>query len=339
MTIFSKRDLKIIPLKSSKEFTDKLYHHLEKIKEQDKDEKEIGITEIEEVDFANHEKKVIVKESVRGKDVYIIQLFDDPNSPDSINDNIMALACAINAVFYSEAYRITAVIPQYPYARQDKKSGREPISAKLVGNLLESAGCHRVITLDIHSEAIEGFFNKLVVENLHMGRILIDYINKNIDCSNLMVIAPDVGSAKRGLFFAKNLKLRLAIIDKLRDYSQASKISKMELVGDVNNKDVLICDDMIATGGTMISALKLLKDKGAKDIYIAAALPYFSKGFAKFEAAYKEGLFKKIIGTNAVTFPKNINPFPWYITLDVSTLFAEVIYNLNSGESVSKLLN
>ncbi len=317
----------------SKAFTKKLFTSLEKLNPQ---EKSIA-TSIDEVVFSNQEVKVVINESVRNKDVYIVQLFDDPHSKKSVNDNIMALACAVNAAFYSEAYRVTAVIPQFPYARQDKKKGREPITAKIVGNLLEQAGCNRVITLDIHSESIEGFFPKLLIENLHAGQVIIDYIKKNIDSKNLMVIAPDVGSAKRGLYFAKKLHLKLAIIDKVRDYTQVSTISKMELVGDVEGKDVLICDDMIATGGTVISSLKLLKERGAKKIYIAVALPYFSNGVAQFKKAHEEKLLEKVIGTNSVNHELKDND--WYVELDITELFAKVIHNLNIGESVSKLLN
>ncbi len=336
------RELKIISLASGEKFNKTLCHHLLKIRKKQPSDKKAFLTKFEEVYFANREMKVVINESVRDKDLYIVQLFDDNHSnhsKNSINDNIMALACAVNAAFYSEAYRITAVIPQYPYARQDKKKGREPITAKLVGNLLELSGCNRIITLDIHSESIEGFFSKLVVENLHMGRVLIKYIENNLDLTDLMVISPDVGSAKRGLFFAKKLKVELAIINKVRDYSKSSTIAKMELVGNVKNKNVLICDDMIATGGTVISALELLQEKGAKDVYIAVAFPYFSNGFRQFELAYEKKLFKKIIGTNAVNLPEEIRTCPWYDELDVSHLFAQVIHNLNCGESVSKLLN
>lgn len=342
--------LKIIALKSGLRFGENICQHLQQIYQSNGIYREIKLVEIEEVRFSNGEIKVVINESIRGGDVYIVQLFDDPsnlseNANDhtphirsSINDNILAMTTAIQSVFYSDVMRITAVIPQFPYSRQDKRKGREPITAKLVGNFFESAGANRVITLDIHSENIEGFFNRLTMENLRMGRILIEHIQKNYDLSNLKIVAPDIGSAPRNVFFAQNLKCDLAIIHKTRDYSQLSAISTMSLVGDVDGNDVLICDDMIATGGTIINACKLLKEKGARNITIAIALPYFSLGVEDFEKAYQQGLFTKVIGTNAVSWGLELKAREWYHELDVSGLFAQVIFNLNHYDSVSKLL-
>ncbi|MFC1504298.1 ribose-phosphate diphosphokinase, partial [Spirochaetota bacterium] len=294
----------------------------------------------EEVTFANGEIKSVINDSVRGKDVYVVQLIDDPHSNKSVNDNIMSLLTAINAAYNSDAARITAVIPQFPYSRQERKKGREAISAKIVCNAIEGAGANRVITLDIHSEAIEGFFNKAKLENLHAGRAVISYVMDNIQIKDLMVVAPDVGSAGRGKYFAHRMGVDLAIIDKTRDYVQSSEISGMRLVGSVKDKDVFIPDDMIATGGTLLSALKLIKENGARDIHIAVSLPFFNgDAVDKFDKAYKEGLFKCVFGTDAVFWgDKFQKEHPWYKEITIAELFGNVIYSLNQRRSVSSLM-
>lgn len=330
--------LKILACDSGRLFALSMIEHLNLLRgKKDKSD----FCQSQEITFANGEIKTVIDESIRGSDVYVVQLLDDPlKSNRSINDNLIALAGAINAAYQSDAHRVTAVIPQFPYSRQDKKKGREPITAKIAGRLLEISGAKHAITLDIHSEAIEGFFERLKLQNLHMGRILIEYVKKNIATKHLMVVAPDVNSAKRGLFFSKNLSLELAIIDKVRDYSKTSTISNMRLVGSVEGKDVLICDDMLATGGTVLSACQLLKDQGAKDIFIAVAFPFFSgNAVENFDKAYEKGWFNKIIGTNAVFWDGNLaKELKWYEELDVTNLFAQVVYNLHLGESVSTLL-
>ena len=335
------KELKIIACESGSLFAKNIDRHLKRLLGKENDQTFSSIAKSEEVVFANHERKTVIGESIRGTDTYVVQLLDDPLSSCSVNDNLIALSTAINASYQSDAYRVTAVIPQFPYARQDKKKGREPITAKIAGRLLEIAGAKHAITLDVHSEAIEGFFEKLKLQNLHMGRILLDFIQKEYlsKPNSMMVVAPDVGSAKRGVFFAKNLGVDLAIIDKVRDYSRQSNITKMRLVGSVEGKDVLITDDMLATGGTALNACKLMKDKGAEKIYIAVALPFFSgNAIERFREGYEQGLFQKVIGTNAVCWGEKLEREEWYLELDISELFAKVIYNLHIGKSVSTLL-
>jgi len=330
----------LLALNSGIGFANRICHEINRMIRTDGSPYNFTLTPCTETTFANGERKVVIEESVRGKDVFIIQLMDDPHGKSSVNDNLMSLACAGQAAYYSDAARITAVIPQFPYSRQDKKKGREPITAKIVGMLLESTRFNKVITLDIHSEAIEGFFNRTQMENLHAGRALIRWMAKHVDATNLMVVAPDVGSAKRGLFFAKALGKELAIIEKSRDYSRASTIARMTLVGNVEGKDIFINDDMCATGGTLINACKLLKDKGARDIYISVSLPFFSNNSAGlFDQAFEQGLFKKFIGTDAVFWGKDfIAEHPWYDELSMAPLFAKVIHHMNLGKSVSRLL-
>ncbi|BBM88366.1 ribose-phosphate pyrophosphokinase [Spirochaetota bacterium] len=334
-----KHPLKIIALNSGRAFAQKICHHLNN--SHDYPVEHIAPIKTEEVEFANGEIKFVIHESIRGADVYIVQLIDDPLTQKSVNDNLIALASAINAAYYSDAHSITAVIPQFPYSRQDKRKGRESITARVAGELLQNSGANCALTLDIHSEAIEGFFLNLKVENIHMGKTLIEYVKSSgLQKNNLMIVAPDVNSAKRGVFFAKNLKTDLAIIDKVRNYSQPSTISNMHLIGDVSGRDILICDDMLATGSTLLAACRLLKKHDAKNIYAAVALPFFSRKVYKvFNTAYQEeNLFNKIIGSNAVWWDDELRQFPWYHTLDATDLFAKVIAHLNKNLSVSELL-
>lgn len=333
-------NLAIMPLRSAYDFGSKLVKKVNKIYEEEKSLYRCQHINCEEVTFANGEVKTVITESVRGKDLYIVQLCDDPYTEASINDNIMKLATAVNAAWYGDAQRITVVIPQYPYARQDKKKGREAVTARIFGNLLKSSGADKILTLDLHSEAIEGFFDDLRLENMHAGHLIMNHIRNHYPISNLCVVAPDVGSAKRGLFFAKRFDCDLAIIEKVRDYSRTSTVKGMTLVGNVEGKDILINDDMLATGGTLLRACGLLKEEGAKRIYISVSLPFFSgKAYEKFDEAYKQGLFEEIIGTDAMPwddqFKKN---HPWYTEITVAPLFAHVIYAMAHGKSVSRFL-
>ena len=332
--------LVLIAPDSGAPFAERLSTEFNRILRSEGNPSPFAVTPSREITFANGEKKIVIEESVRGKDVYIVQLMDDPHGKANINDNIMTLACAINAAWYSDAARVTAVIPQYPYSRQDKKKGREPITALIFGRLLEACGCHKIITLDIHSEACEGFFQKVQMENLHAGRSVIKWMQENVKLENLMVVAPDVGSAKRNQFFAKAFGKELAIIEKTRDYSRQSTISSMTLVGNVEGRDVFVNDDMIATGGTLLNACRLLKDKGAREITISVSLPYFSnQSYQLFDKAFAEGLFDRVVGTDAVYWgPQFLADHPWYKELSMAPLFAKVMHNMNQDRSVSRLL-
>jgi ribose-phosphate pyrophosphokinase len=292
-----------------------------------------------EVVFANGEIKTEILDSVRGVDLYIVQCFDDPLSPKTVNDNLMALLTASSAAKHADAEHITLIVPQFPYCRQERRKSREAITAKLVTQFMESAGADRVVTIDIHSESIGGFFSKKF-ENLHAGYLIIDHIKENYDLGDFIVVSPDVGSAERARFFAKNFQSELAIIDKVRNYSQGGCISHMNLVGSVDNKNIFMGDDMIATGGTLISACELLKNKGARDIFIGCTHPFFNaEAVQKFDECYKNGLVTKVIGTDAVYRGDNfIKEHEWYEEVTVSKLFAQVIHNINKKRSISELL-
>jgi ribose-phosphate pyrophosphokinase len=300
------------------------------------------IVHTEEMFFSNGEVKTIIHDHIRGDDVYIIQCMDDPLSERSINDNFMALISAVDAANQSDADNITVVIPQYPYSRQERRKAREGITAKLIAKFLETAGAKRVLTIDIHSEAIAGFFSKGKLENFHASAEIIEhYKNHHRNDDSFVVVAPDVGSAERARYFAKMLKHEMAVIDKARNYQKQSTIESMRLIGDVKDRNVLAVDDMIATGGTIINACRVLKDEGAKDIYLACTFPFFNgNAVDKLDKAYSEGLIKGVIGTDAVyRGEKFIKDHPWYEEVSIAPLLAHVIYRINHKLSLSEILD
>ncbi|MBN2710488.1 MAG: ribose-phosphate pyrophosphokinase [Calditrichaceae bacterium] len=332
--------LSIMACKSGKNFAERIVDNLNRLMHTDDKGTPFRLAQSEEITFANGEIKTIIKENIRGDDHYIVQCIDDPLSDNSINDNLMALLTAVNAAFQSDADSITAVIPQYPYSRQERKKTREGITARQIARFLEISGANRVITLDVHAEAIMGFFSYAKFEDLHASHTIINHFSKNYKTDNLVLVSADVGGAEKARFYSKEMHTDLAIVDKARDYSKVGVIESMRLVGNVKDKNVLIPDDMISTGGTIINASRLLREKGAKKIFVACSLPFFN-GRAKenLTKAYEEGLISKVIGTDAVfhgeQFLKNNL---WYDEVSIAPLFAGVISHINAKKSVSELL-
>ncbi|MFQ5584166.1 MAG: ribose-phosphate diphosphokinase [Calditrichia bacterium] len=335
-------NLSVIACDSGKSLAERIMHELQRIAKKEKEYIKHELKETKEITFPDGEIKVELKENVRGDDIYVVQCIYDPCSKNTVNDNIMALLTACHACSQSDADHITAVVPQFPYSRQERRKTREAISAKLIADMLESAGVQRVITLDIHAEAIQGFFNRAKLEDLHASTVIIENFRKMIkfDPAKLVVTGPDVGSAEKARHYSKKLGTDLAIVDKARDYSDTGKIESMRLVGKVKGKDVLIVDDMIATGGTLLNAAKLLRRKGAEKIYVAISLPFFTGNCVKnINNAHKTGLIEMVIGTDAVFHgDKFISKTPWYREVSIAPLFAHVIYNINKKRSVSELL-
>lgn len=337
----SRGELSVMACESGRPLAGRILDSLNRIIEQEEEtDFKLRLVNTEEITFANGEIKTVINENIRGADVYIIQSIDDPKALKSINDNLISLITAINAAYQSDADSITIVIPQFPYSRQERKKTREGITAKQVASFLETAGADRVITLDIHAEAIQGFFNTAKLEDLHASNTIINYFQQNIVFDELVVAAADVGGADRARFYSKRLKTDFAIVDKARDYSRKSTIESMRLVGEVDGKDILIPDDMISTGGTMVNAAKLLKQKGAKDIYIACSLPFFNyPAVERLREAYETGYIKLVLGTDAVFWGEDfLKSNVWYKEVSIAPLFARVIYNINTKQSVSELL-
>jgi ribose-phosphate pyrophosphokinase len=336
----SRGALTLMACESGRPFAERVIEELSNLVQNNFYRSKFSLKETEEMWFANGEVKTVIKENIRGDDFYIIQAIDDPNSKRSVNDNLMALFSAVDAAYQSDADRITVVIPQFPYSRQERKKTREGITAKLIAKFLETVGADRVITLDIHAEAIQGFFTKTKMENLHASRTLIEHMKSNYSVDTMMVVCPDVGGAERARFFSKELKTDLAIVDKSRNYKKASTIEEMRLVGEVEGRDVLLVDDMIATGGTLVNACKLLKEKGASKIYCLASLPFLNgAAVEKIDVAVANGYIDKVVATDAVYRGKTFEEkFPWYDEVSIAPLFAKVIYNINMKLSVSELL-
>lgn len=332
--------LTVLACESGVAFAERIVESLRRILEEEEEGSHFALTRTNEVWFANGEVKSVIDENVRGHDVYVIQNVYNPLGSRTLNDNLIAACTAVDAARESDADSVTAVLPVFPYARQERRKAREGITARLVTQMLEAAGADRVITLDIHAEAIAGFFRSARLENLHASRVLMEHFRHAYGVSDLVVCSPDIGSAGRARFFSKELGTDLALIDKSRSYRRVHNIESMRLVGSVEGKNVFVADDMIDTGGTLLRACELLKENGARDIFLATALPFFSAGgVGRFEEAHRRGLFRKLMGTDAVfRGPEFCREHPWYEEVSVAPLFARVIFNINRKRSVSELL-
>jgi ribose-phosphate pyrophosphokinase len=275
--------------------------------------------------FSNGEIRVSIEESVRGCDVYLVQSLSNP-----VDHHIMELLIMIDALKRASAERITAVIPYFAYARQDRKTRpREPISAKLLANLITVAGANRVLTMDLHAGQIQGFFD-IPVDPLQSSPILAEYI-KSLNIEDGVVVSPDVGGVARARAFASRLHLPIAIIDKRRPAPNESEV--MYIVGDVRGKVCIIIDDMIDTGGTLIKGAEALLDEGALEVYACATHPVFSGNTVEF---LKESKIKRVIVTNTIKLDES-QISDKIVVLSVAKLFAEAIERIYNNKSVSEL--
>lgn len=277
--------------------------------------------------FSNGEIQVNIKESVRGSDCFVIQTSCEP-----VNEHLMELLIIIDALRRASARRITAVVPHFPYARQERKArGREPISAKLVANLLVTAGCRRVLTMDLHAPAIQGFFD-IPVDHLQSIPMIADYFRrKKVD--ELMVVAPDTGSVPRARNLAKRLGVGLGIVDKRRPEPGVSQV--MNVIGEVAGRRVLMVDDIIDTGGTIIEAARALMARGAKEVYAACTHAIFS-GNAYERMA--DAPFTEIVVTDTV--PVHTDKLGEKLAvLSVASLFGEAILRIHEDLSVSRMFD
>jgi ribose-phosphate pyrophosphokinase len=275
--------------------------------------------------FSDGEVFVQINENVRGADVFVIQ----PTCPP-VNDSLMELLVLIDALKRASARRITAVLPYYGYARQDRKAQpRVPITAKLVADLLTAAGTHRLLALDLHAGQIQGFFD-IPVDHLFAAPVIIDYLGKK-DLVEPVVVAPDAGGVERARAIAKRIQAGLAIIDKRREDANVSVF--MHLIGEVKGKDVVVIDDMIDTGGTLIQAVEALKREGARRILACGVHPVLSgPAIARIEGSALE----EVIVTNSI--PLGLEKRNKKITvLTVAPILAEAIRRIHAEESVSGL--
>lgn len=274
--------------------------------------------------FSDGEIAVKINESVRGADAYVVQ----PTCPPA-NENLMELLVMIDSLRRASADRITAVIPYYGYARQDRKAAaRDPITAKLIANLLTTAGADRVLTIDLHAPQIQGFFD-IPVDHLYGAPILADYFNEK-RLEDITVVAPDVGAVKDSRAFAQRVNGNLAIIDKRRPKANVSEV--MNLIGDVEGRNLIIYDDMIDTAGTITQAAIALKKMGAKAIYACCTHPIFSGPAIE---RLKEAPFEELVVLN--TIPQNIDLLPNMKVLSVAKLVAQAIQRIHYNASISIL--
>ena len=288
----------------------------------------IKIANADVITFSDGEISVNIKDSIRGKSVYVIQSVAPPN----VNNYLMELLITIDALKRASAGMICAVIPYYGYARQDRKAkARDPISAKLVADIITTAGADRVITMDLHAAQIQGYFN-IPVDNLLGSTILAKYF-ENFDTENTVVVSPDLGSVTRSRNFASHLHLPLAIIDKRRPKPNVAEV--MNIIGDVKGKDIIIIDDIIDTAGTIVNAANALKEHGAKDIYIGCTHAIFS---GEAIERLKTPAIKKILVLNTINLSddKKLDKME---TLSVAELFAKTIKRVHENESVSELFD
>jgi len=279
--------------------------------------------------FADGEIYVEINENIRGNSVFVIQSTATP-----ANDNLMELLLCIDALRRSSAKNITAVIPYFGYARQDRKVvPRTSISAKLVSNLITNAGAHRVVTVDLHAGQIQGFFD-MPVDNLFTTPLFARYIKKNIKGRDLICVSPDAGGIERTRGLATKIHADLAIIDKRRPEPGKSKV--MNIVGNVQGKDCIIVDDIIDSGGTIVNAADALVKKGAKNIYV-----FVTHAVLSGDAINKlqKSKIKKLIITDSIDNSKKIRKASKIEVLSIAQLMAEAIKRISNSTSVSSLFN
>ncbi len=276
--------------------------------------------------FSDGEVFVEINENVRGMDVFVVQSTSTPG-----NHHIMEVLIMIDALKRASAKRITAVIPYYGYARQDRKvAPRTPISAKLVADLFTAAGANRILTIDLHAGQIQGFFD-LPVDHLYAMPVLLEYIKKKFK-DNFVIVSPDAGGVERARAYAKRLECGLAIIDKRRVGMNAAEI--MNIIGDVEGKEAILVDDIVDTAGTITQAADAIKKRGARDVYACCTHPVLSgQAIDKIE----KSVIKNMIVTDTIQLRENAKKSSKIIVLSVAKLLGEAIKRIHEETSISSL--
>jgi ribose-phosphate pyrophosphokinase len=286
----------------------------------------IGLGEATVSSFSDGEIRVRIEENVRGADVFVVQSCCHP-----VNTSIMELLIMIDALKRSSASRITAVIPYFGYGRQDRKDQpRVPISAKLVADLITTAGAHRVLTMDLHAGQIQGFFN-IPVDHLYATPVLLDDISKG-GWKDLVVVSPDAGGVERARVFAKRLQAGLAIIDKRREGPNHTQV--MNIIGDVEGRPVLLLDDMIDTAGTIVQGAEACAEKGARRVWAGCTHPVLSGPALE---RLQTSCLTEVVVTNTIPLEGKDQRCPKLRVLSVAPLLGEAIIRIHEEESVSSL--
>ncbi len=284
--------------------------------------------------FKNEECRVKISENVRGSEVFVIQSICKAPNGNGVNDSLMELLLMVDALKRASAARITAVIPYYGYAKQDKKTeGREPISAKLVANLLKISGAKRIVTLDLHAAQIQGFFDG-PVDNLMAMPVLCNYLKKIGLCDGkIVVVSPDAGGVHRAELFAKRLNSSLAIVFKRRPEPDVSEVT--DIVGDVSGKIAVVVDDMLSTGGTLAKAAEAIRARGATQVFTVATHGIFAGDAI---SVLERSQIEKVIVTNTIPL-SGIEDHPKFVQLSIAQTLADAINRITTNRSVSELFS
>ena len=279
--------------------------------------------------FSDGEVDVEINQNVRARDMFIVQPTCAPT-----NENLMELCIMVDAFKRASARRITAVIPYFGYARQDRRprSRRVPISARVVANMLEAVGVERLLTMDLHADQIQGFFN-IAVDNIYASPVVLSYL-KSKNYQDLVVVSPDVGGVVRARALAKQLGCELAIIDKRRPAANVSEV--MHVIGDIERRNCVIMDDMIDTAGTLVKAADVLKERGALKVFAYCTHPVFSgPAVERLQASQID----EVVITNTIPLSESARACAKIRQLSVASLFAETIRRISDGESVTSLFS
>ncbi len=312
------RGMKLIAGNSNRELAEKIGQYLK-----------LPFTKAQVRRFADMEVFVEIQENVRGEDIFVIQSTSYP-----ANDNLMELLIVIDALRRASARRVTAVIPYFGYARQDRKVGsRTPISAKLVANLITKAGADRVLTVDLHAGQIQGFFD-IPTDNLYAAPVIVKDILDYLGEDNLMVVSPDVGGVVRARALAKRLGADLAIVDKRRERAGESEV--MNIIGDVTGRSCILFDDIVDSGGTICNAAEALIAKGAKDVCAYATHGVLSGGAVARIAASK---LKSMVVTDSIAATDEMRKCANIRRISIAPLIGEAMRRINNEESVSSLFD
>lgn len=292
--------------------------------------------------FACGEGKLVIDANIRGCDAYVFQSCIGDHDDLSVYERFVMLLHAVEAAKLSDALFVTAVLPYYPGARQDKRKGRtrEGISAGLFARMLSVAGAHRVLTVEIHNDAIAGMFDasQTTLETVYLTKHMVGWMNEH-GISAGVVVAPDVGGMERARWYAEKLSADLAALSKERDYSRPNAVVRSTLIGEVANRDVLLVDDIVDTAGSVVAAIDELKSHGARNITVACAHPLLSgpawdRLSALHDRATGEGWDFKLVGTSSVLHQKVPG---WYLHYPIEPLMAQVITKINRRGSVTGL--
>ncbi len=277
--------------------------------------------------FSDGEIRVEINENVRGRDVFVVQSTSSP-----VNDHLMELLLLIDAFRRASADRITAVLPYYGYARQDRKvAPRVPITAKLVANLLTSSGASRVLTVDLHAGQIQGFFD-IPVDNLYAKPVFLPYIAERFDGEQVVMVSPDAGGTERARAYAKNIGASLAMIDKRRSAPNVAEI--MNVIGDVRDKVAVICDDMVDTAGTLTQAAKAIRENGAKAVYACCTHAVLSGPAVK---RIEESPLKEIVVSNTIPLTEAAQACGKIKVVSLAPLIGDSIRRIQNNDSLSDL--